>query len=76
MTAPTHCSLRRYSDGPNICHLKNWVFEGSTDATAWSEIDRCEDNSDLNSSFALKPFSIAQSDPIRAIPLRQIGPNH
>jgi hypothetical protein len=73
---PTHYSLRTHSSGPNDSHLKSWVLEGSTDGNLWIEIDRRENNSDLNSSCALKTFSIARSDPVRVIRLRQIGPNH
>jgi hypothetical protein len=73
---PTHYSLCTYSSGPNFCHLKSWVLEGSTGENSWIEIDRRENNSDLNSSCALKTFSIARSNPVRVIRLRQIGPNH
>jgi hypothetical protein len=74
--APTHYSVRMYTPSPNSFQLKNWVLEGSTDSCAWIEIDHRENNSDLNSSCPLKMFSIARSDPVSLIPLRQIDPNH
>jgi hypothetical protein len=73
---PTHYSLRMHSPDPNYCHLKNWVLEGSPDGDLWIELDRRENNNDLNSSYALKTFSVSRSDPVRVIRLRQIGPNH
>jgi hypothetical protein len=73
---PTHSSLRMHTPGPNNYHVKNWVLEGSTDSQEWIEIDRRENDSDLNNSCSLKTFSIARSDPVRLIHLRQIGPNH
>jgi hypothetical protein len=73
---PTHYSLRMNSPGPNHYHLKNWVLEGSPDGNSWIELDRRENNNDLNSSYALKTFSVSRSDPVRVIRLRQIGPNH
>jgi hypothetical protein len=73
---PTHYSIRMYSPGPNYSHLKNWVIEGSLDGKSWSEIDRRENNTDLNSSFAIKTFNICKVDTFRMIRLRQIGLNH
>jgi hypothetical protein len=73
---PTHYSLRMYSPEPNSYHLKNWVLEGSPDGNSWIELDRCENNNDLNSSYALKTFSVSRSDLVCVICLREIGPNH
>jgi hypothetical protein len=73
---PTHYSIRTCSAGPNSYHLKNWVIEGSVDGNLWLEIDRRENNTDLNSSFAIKTFQICKVDTFRMIRLRQIGLNH
>jgi hypothetical protein len=79
---PTHYSIRAYSSGPGCNHLKNWVIEGSVDGQSWDELDRRENDSDLNSSHAVKTFSVSdskpksKSGPFQMIRLRQIGPNH
>lgn len=58
-------------------HLKSWVFEGSNDGTSWTELDRRENNHDLNSSCAIQNFEISRpSGCVRFIRIRQIGPNH
>jgi hypothetical protein len=69
-------STYSYSPGPNYAHLKNWVTEGSADGKSWSEIDRRENNTDLNSSSAIKTFDICKVDTFRMIQLRRIGVNH
>jgi hypothetical protein len=68
--------MRMSSYGPNSYHLKNWVIEGSIDGTSWSELDRRENNTDLNNSYAVKTFNVCKVDTFRMIRLRQIGPNH
>jgi hypothetical protein len=73
---PTHYSVRMYPAGRNSYHLKNWVIEGSTDGASWSEIDRRENNTDLNSSLAIKTFEVAKIATFWMIRLRQIGQNH
>jgi hypothetical protein len=73
---PTHYTIRTQCAGPNKCHLKNWVIEGSTDGTLWVEIDRRENNSDLNNSKAIQTFSVSKVDTFRMIRLRQTGENH
>jgi hypothetical protein len=72
----THYSVRMYSGGPDSCHLKNWVIEGSTDGKSWNEINRRENNTDLNSSRAIKTFKVSKVGTFRMIRLRQIGLNH
>jgi hypothetical protein len=62
--------------GPTGAHLKSWVLESSTDGNVWSKIDHHENHSDLTRSFEQKTFSIARSDPVHVIRLRQIDPNH
>jgi hypothetical protein len=73
---PTHYSVRTHGGGPDFHHLKNWVIEGSADGTSWNEIDRHENNTDLNSSLAVKTFSVCKVDTFRMIRLCQIGRNH
>jgi hypothetical protein len=69
---PTHYTIRSgfYS------HLMSWAVEGSDDGTSWTEIDRRENNSDLNGERALKTFAISRTGSFRKIQLRQTGPNH
>jgi hypothetical protein len=43
---------------------------------SWTEIDRRENNSDLNENLAVKTFAVARPGSFRRIRLRQIGPNH
>jgi hypothetical protein len=73
---PTHYSLRMNSPGPDSYHLKNWVLKDSPNDDWWIELDHRENNNDLNSSCALKTFSVSRSDSVRVISLCQIGPNH
>jgi hypothetical protein len=79
---PTHYSVRTYNYNPGGHHLKNWVIEGSVDGQSWDELDRRESNSDLNSAYAVKMFSVSdskpksKSGPFQMIRLRQIGSNH
>jgi hypothetical protein len=74
--APTHYTVRSYSAGPNGWHLKNWVIEGSQDGNSWTEIDRRENNADLNSSHAVKTFAISKRGSFRMLRLFLIGPAH
>jgi hypothetical protein len=52
------------------------VVEGSEDGASWTEIDRCENNGDLNDYLAVETFAVARSESFRRIRLRQTGPNH
>jgi hypothetical protein len=74
---PTDYSNRSdHSSQVNGIHLKSWVMEGSSDGSAREEIDRREDNNDLNGSSFIKTFSISKSIECRFIRLRMIGPAH
>jgi hypothetical protein len=74
---PTHYSIGSYFNGSRgNNHPKDWVIEGSNDGTSWMEIDRREDNSDLNASNVTRNFAVARSVEVRMIRLRQIGANH
>lgn len=77
---PTSYSVRSCRDNPGGCHLKSWVLEASNNGAknSWTEIDRHEDNYDLNSEFAIANFQIPRvpSECVKFIRLRQIGPSH
>jgi hypothetical protein len=74
---PTDYSIRsHHTQGVNGQHLKSWVIEVSLDGSNWEEIDRRENNNDLNGSSFIKTFSISKSIECRFIRLHQIGPNH
>jgi hypothetical protein len=73
---PTHYTIRTHNGSPNDAHLKSWAVEGSDDGASWTEIDRRENNSDLNDKLAVKTFAVARSGSFRRIRLRQTGPNH
>ena len=71
--------MSRFWPGEDPCnHPKSWVLEGSNDGTSWTELDRREDNHDLNSSCAIQNFKISRmpSGCVRFIRIRQTGPNH
>ena len=64
--------------GASYFHLKSWVLEASYDGDDWVELDRRENNNDLNGPSKLQVFDITekQDEPLRYVRLRQIGPNH
>jgi hypothetical protein len=57
---PTHYTIRTYDSPTNWYHLKSWAVEGSDDGASWTEIDRRENNSDLNTKLAVKTFAAAR----------------
>jgi hypothetical protein len=69
---PTHYTIRTFL----FDCLKSWTLEGSDDGVSWTEIDRRENNSDLDDTFAVKTFAVSRSGSFERIRLRQIGPNH
>jgi hypothetical protein len=74
---PTDYSIRScHCHGVNGEHLKSWVIEVSSDGSDWEEIDRPENNNELNASSLIKTFSVSKSIECRFIRLHQIGPNH
>jgi hypothetical protein len=66
---PTHYTIWSFD-------LQSWTVEGSDDGASWTEIDRRENNSDLNGERAVKTFAVSQSGSFRKIRLRQTGLNH
>jgi hypothetical protein len=77
---PTHYTILLSPYGPSNSHLKSWAVEGLENEAHWrdsrTEIDRRENNSDLNASSAVKTFAVARSRSFRVIRLRQTDPNH
>ena len=71
---PTSYSVRS-SGGKN---LKSWVIEVSNDEYSWTEIDRRDNNNDLNDEYVTVNFKISKvpSESFRFFRLRQNGPNH
>jgi hypothetical protein len=69
---PTHYTIQA---GDRVV-LKSWAVEGSDDGALWTEIDRCENNSDLNGRRAMKTFAFCRSRSFGRIRLLQTGPNH
>jgi hypothetical protein len=57
-------------------HLKSWIVEGSNDGENWSEIDRHEENNDLNGKGKVMTWRVQNPMRARMIRLRQIGKNH
>ena len=75
---PTSYSVRSQGNGPGNSHLKSWVIEVSNDGSSWTEIDRRDNNNDLNDKYATANFKISKvpSESFRFFRLKQTGPNH
>jgi hypothetical protein len=52
------------------------VLEVSSDGLSWTEIDRLENNNDLNVASEMKTFSVSKSIECQIIHLQQLDPNH
>jgi hypothetical protein len=82
LISPTHYAIRtRPNYGAGDRHLKSWVIEVTNDRSkenSWIEIDRRENNHDLNGRGVVQTFrcSNPQNGEFRYIRIRQIGPNH
>ena len=74
----TSYSVGSIGDGLGGLHLKSWVIEGSNHGSPWMEIDRRDDNSDLNGFRVIRNFEISKvpSESFRYFRLRQTGKNH
>jgi hypothetical protein len=60
---PTYCSIRSYYAGyPGHCNAKNWVIDGSRDGRSWIELDRRDNNSELNGRKPTRRFPISRSE--------------
>ena len=75
---PTSYSVKSFRYGPGSHHLKSWVLEVSNTGTSWKEVDRRDNNNDLNDAHVTRNFRIPKiaSERSRFVRLRQIGPNH
>jgi hypothetical protein len=73
---PTYYSVCSYSSNPNSHHLKSWALETSEDGSKWTEVDKREDNYDLNGSNITKSFQLRRGENCRFVRLRQTGKNH
>jgi hypothetical protein len=74
---PTHYSIRsEYNGKVDDCNLKSWLVEVSMDGQQWTEIDRRENNSELNGRDITRTFNVSRSAPGRLIRLVNIGRNH
>ena len=70
-------SIKTYNNATNWHHLKNWIIEGSNNRNQWMEIDKKENNSDLNGRNYQCFFPISRrGDEFQYIRLRMIGTNH
>jgi hypothetical protein len=74
---PSHYSIRSKVAGlTNGSNLKSWMIEISGPEGDWIEVDRHENNDDLNGGNRIKTFAIASAEMCHRIRLRQIGKNH
>ena len=75
---PTSYSVRSSSNAPGGAHLKSWVIEVSNDGESWREIDRRDNNGDLNAPYVTRNFRISHvpNESFRFFRLRQTGPSH
>ena len=75
---PTSYSIRSYNRESGCNHLKSWVVELSNDGSSWTEVDRRDNNYDLNEKHVIRNFKLSRvpNESFRFIRLRQTGPNH
>ena len=68
-------SIKTNDNGPNGCHLKNWVIEVSNDGKNWIEIDTHLKDPSLNGPNIISNFVVEKpkDDFYRFIQLRQTG---
>ena len=74
----TGYSLKTNNGPPNQqYHLKNWVIEGSQDGSEWIEIDKQENNNDLNGSNYSHYYPISDSnEEFQYVRIKSTGENH
>jgi hypothetical protein len=72
---PTHYSILSYpANQDNLS--KSWCLEVSGDGESWTEVHRCENNSELNGLSQIGTYSVNLLMKCRFVRLRQIGKNH
>ena len=74
--ALTHYSIKTYQCGKGYSHLKSWVLEGCNPGGVWTELDRREDNQDLNGKSKIATFSVSNNNEYQVVRIRQIAQNH
>jgi len=72
----SYYAIKTLHRGPNNIHLKSWVLEGSNDGNMWQQIDKRENNCDLNGRNRIGWWKVEDSDPYNMIKLKQTGRNH
>jgi hypothetical protein len=73
---PTHYTIRTYGNSPGTGHLKSWLVETSADGKSWRQVDRQEDNEQLNGFLFTGTFAVAGGGECRFIRLVNIGRTH
>jgi hypothetical protein len=73
---PTHYTIRTSYTDPGSSHLKYWLVETSVDGENWREVDREEDNKQLNGRYFTGTFPVAGVGECRFIRLVNVGRNH
>jgi hypothetical protein len=71
---PTHYSIYPHSSN---YYLRSWALEGSLDNLNWIELDRRDDNTEMDSNHPIGTFPVARSNIVeyQSIRLRQTGKN-
>ena len=72
----TDYTLKTPNSSPGWNHMKSWVVEGSDDGINWCELDRREDNNDLNGNSRVMTWTCQNPQRVRNVRIRQIGKNH
>jgi hypothetical protein len=72
----THCSMLSYPAGPKAEHPKSWVIEAPMTGKEWTEIDKCDNDSQVNGSKLIGTWRVAKPTQCRFIRIRQTGPGH
>jgi hypothetical protein len=72
---PSHYAIRTNSNDIESEHLRNWAVEGSRDGETWVEIDRREDNGELNGYKFTATFSVSKICECRMVRIANIGTN-
>jgi hypothetical protein len=73
---PTHSTIGTCGAWSNWEHLKSWAVEGSDGGASSTEINRRENNNDLNTPLAMKTFVVTRSGSFRRICLCQTDSNY
>ena len=69
--------IKTFEASSGCAHLKNWVIEGRNEGEDWKEIDRRENNFDLNGPSNKHYYSIPQmTKPYQYIRIKCIGKTH